>query len=43
MELNDAIKTRRSVRAYKANTTVDRETVIDIIATAQHAPSWKNS
>lgn len=43
MELNDAIKTRRSVRAYKANTTVDREAVIDIIATAQHAPSWKNS
>lgn len=43
MELKEAIKTRRSVRAYKANTTVDKETVLDIISTAQHAPSWKNS
>lgn len=43
MELSEAIKTRRSVRAYKANTTVDKEIVLDIIAAAQNAPSWKNS
>lgn len=43
MELKDAIKTRRSVRAYKANTTVDKKTILDIISTAQCAPSWKNS
>lgn len=43
MELKDILKGRRSVRAYKANTTVDKETVLDIIATAQQAPSWKNS
>lgn len=43
MELKDAITTRRSIRAYKADTTIDKKIVLDIIATAQHAPSWKNS
>lgn len=43
MELINAIKTRRSIRAYKGDTTVDKDVVLDIIATAQNAPSWKNS
>ncbi len=43
MELNELIKIRRSVRSYKPDTTIDRETVTDIIKTAQQAPSWKNS
>lgn len=43
MELKEVIKNRRSIRAYKENTTVDKEVVLDILATAQNAPSWKNS
>lgn len=43
MELKEVIKNRRSIRAYKENTTIDKDVVLDIIATAQNAPSWKNS
>lgn len=43
MELRDAIQARRSVRAYKSNTIVDKEIVLDIVSAAQNAPSWKNS
>lgn len=43
MEFNELLNSRRSIRAYKADTTVSKEVVLDIIATAQKAPSWKNS
>ncbi len=43
MNLNEVIESRRSIRAYKPDTSIDRETVFDIIRTAQQAPSWKNS
>ena len=43
MEFNELLEKRRSVRKYKANTTVDRETIEEIIKAAQQAPTWKNS
>lgn len=43
MELYEVIKSRKSVRAYKADTTIDKKTVENIIKTAMLAPSWKNS
>lgn len=43
MNLNEAIEARRSIRAYKADTTIEKSVVLDIIRTAQFAPSWKNS
>lgn len=43
MELADVVGLRRSVRAFKAETDVNKETVEDIIKFAQNAPSWKNS
>ena len=43
MEFNELLEKRRSVRKYKANTTVDRETIEEILKAAQQAPTWKNS
>lgn len=43
MELKDVIRTRRSIRAYKSDTAVDKKIILDIVATAQNAPTWKNS
>lgn len=35
MEFNELLEKRRSVRKYKANTTVDRETIEEILKAAQ--------
>ena len=43
MEFNELLEKRRSVRKYKADTTVDRETIEEILKAAQQAPTWKNS
>lgn len=43
MEFSEVVKSRRSIRKYKGNTTVDREVLEEIIKFAQYAPSWKNS
>lgn len=43
MELTEAVTSRRSVRAYKKDTTVEQSTIEEIIRFAQEAPSWKNS
>ena len=43
MEFNELLEKRRSVRKYKADTTVDRETTEEILKAAQQAPTWKNS
>lgn len=42
MEVMDAIKRRRSIRAYK-NTPVDEETLNTILEAARLAPSWGNT
>lgn len=43
MEFNELLKKRRSIRKYKENTTVKKETIEEILLAAQQAPSWKNS
>ena len=43
MELKDAVYSRRSIRVYDPEKSVDRDTVNAILAAAQMAPSWKNS
>ncbi|MBR6401160.1 MAG: nitroreductase family protein [Firmicutes bacterium] len=43
MEFEKVISERRSVRRYKAGTSIDKKTVEAVIAAAQQAPSWKNS
>ena len=43
MELMKAAAERRSIRDFKAGTTVDEAMVKEMIACAQLAPSWKNS
>ena len=35
MEFNELLEKRRSVRKYKADTTVDRETIEEILKAAQ--------
>lgn len=42
MELDQAIKTRRSIRKYLKK-PVEREKIIALIEAAQYAPSWKNT
>jgi nitroreductase len=42
MNVSEAIKARRSMRAFKPD-AVDRKTMLDILATAQYTPSWANS
>ncbi|MBQ9885945.1 MAG: nitroreductase family protein [Lachnospiraceae bacterium] len=43
MEFTQLLENRRSIRAYKENTQISVETVKELIAAAQQAPSWKNS
>ena len=43
MELTKAIEDRRSIRAYKAGTTIEKDVIEELIKAAQLAPSWKNS
>ena len=42
MEFNEVVLKRKSIRAYK-NTVVSKEEVIEMIQSAQLAPTWKNS
>lgn len=43
MELTQVAKERRSVRAYKAGTTIEKSVIEEIIDFTKNAPSWKNS
>ncbi len=43
MELMQAVKNRRSIRAYQDNATVTEDQVRELIECAIQAPSWKNS
>ncbi len=43
MEFSKLIEERRSVRAYKAGVTIDKNDIEQMIYAAQQAPSWKNS
>lgn len=43
MEFTTLTQTRRSIRAYKAGTTIDKQAIEEILVCAQQAPSWKNS
>ncbi len=43
MELQKAIETRRSIRAYDASKSVTKEDLLTLIHAAQQAPSWKNT
>lgn len=43
MELTKAMENRRSIRAYKAGTTIEKDVIAELIKAAQLAPSWKNS
>ena len=42
METIECIKTRRSVREYSANTSIDETTIKELISIASWAPSGKN-
>ena len=43
MEFQTRVESRRSIRSYKPDTTIDKNVLEEIIKTAQEAPSWKNS
>ena len=43
MELAKAMEHRRSIRAYKTGTTIEKSVIEELIKAAQLAPSWKNS
>lgn len=43
MELNEAMQSRRSIRNFKPNVVLKRETIEALLTAAQMAPSWKNS
>ena len=43
MEFGNLLVSRRSVRAYREGTEVDRDLITEIVREAQLAPSWKNS
>lgn len=43
MEFAQLIEERRSIRKYKENTEISKETIYELIKAAQQAPSWKNS
>ena len=43
MEFEELVKARRSMRAYRENTTISVEELKEIIRFALEAPSWKNS
>lgn len=42
MELKEGIKTRRSIRKFKAE-AVSHETIDAVVDVARYAPSWKNT
>ncbi len=42
MNVNDALRSRRSCRAFKPD-PVDRETILDVLEAATQAPSWANT
>lgn len=42
MTANECIKTRRSIRRFKAD-AVDRKLLENIVETASYSPSWKNT
>ena len=42
MELIECINKRRSIRKYK-DISIQNETIVKLIESAQKAPSWKNS
>lgn len=43
MEFTQLLSERRSIRAYKADTAVEKSVVEEILKAAGQAPSWKNS
>lgn len=43
MELQTVLETRRSIRAYDPEKTMDKAQVDELIQAAIYAPSWKNS
>lgn len=43
MEFMKIAEERRSIRAYKPGTSVEKAAVEEILSAAQQAPSWKNS
>ncbi len=43
MEFATLLSERRSIRAYKTDTSIAKETIEEIIKAAGQAPSWKNS
>ncbi len=43
MEFEELIRTRRSVRSYQKERTVDRSVIEELLKSAQLAPSWKNT
>lgn len=43
MEFMQLIQERRSIRAYRPDTAIDRSLIEEMITAAQQAPTWKNS
>ena len=43
MEFQELVEARRSIRSYKPDCSIDKETIEKILLCAQQAPSWKNS
>lgn len=43
MEFGDVVSNRRSVRVYDPSKKVTKQQVLEMIKTAQQAPSWKNA
>lgn len=42
MNITECIKTRRSIRRYKAD-TVDHSIIESVVSSASYSPSWKNT
>lgn len=43
MEFNDVIYNRRSIRSFDTSRKVSKNDILDIVKSAQMAPTWKNS
>ena len=43
MEFAELLKERRSIRAYRPDTSIEKETIEELLLAAGQAPSWKNS
>lgn len=43
MEFMELVEKRRSIRAYKAGTSIEQSAIEEMIRCAQQAPTWKNS